>query len=136
MSPTLRLWSEREISLLRQAMDRSIEDLCLDLGLEPPSALDRPEIRLEDRGDCLEAFLSAPGLCADDLKLELLAKRLDVSWISGESTPGGQRRRAFHRRIALPCGVDAEKVSATLQKGVLVIQLPKAQPTRRRIAID
>ena len=45
---------------------------------------------------------------------------------------------AFERRVALPCDVDADRVNATLDKGVLTITLPKsekAKASERKIAI-
>lgn len=47
------------------------------------------------------------------------------------------RRDAFARSLALPVEVDADKVSASAERGVLKVVMPKTEQAKpRRIAID
>lgn len=88
--------------------------------------------------------LDLPGLTADDLEIELVdgylavrgeRKRPEVA----EGTRWAHNERAFgrfERRIALPDGVDPDAITATMDKGVLSLIVPKpARMIPRTIAI-
>ncbi len=79
--------------------------------------------------------LDLPGLTADDLEIELAdgylsvrgeRKRPEVAqgtrWAHNERTFG-----RFERRIALPDGVDPDAITATMDKGVLSLIVPKPE---------
>ena len=77
-------------------------------------------------------------------------KDIDVSAANGvltitakrEETTKEQHRTEFHygsftRAVTLPTGVDAEKISAKYEKGILEVRIPLAAvPEERKIAID
>jgi len=79
--------------------------------------------------------LDLPGLTADDVSIELADGFLSVrgerkrpqtaegtSWVHAERPFG-----AFERRIAVPKGVDADGVTATMDNGVLSLIVPKPE---------
>jgi HSP20 family protein len=88
--------------------------------------------------------LDLPGLTADDLSIELADGFLSVrgerkrpqtaegtSWVHAERPFG-----AFERRIAVPKGVDADAITASMDNGVLSLILPKPERLKpRTIAI-
>lgn len=103
-----------------------------------------PRVNLYDNGSSLTAMLEVPGLKADDLEVEVHG---DVFTVSGErklNAPEGYRvhrtergSRRFSRSFGLPCKVDPEKTKASLNSGVLTIEMekhPEAQP--RQITIS
>lgn len=69
----------------------------------------------------------------DDGVLTLKGERGDAA---GEAREGARRLErvsgAFHRRFALPDGIDADAVSATGKHGVLEISIPKLEKARQR----
>jgi HSP20 family protein len=94
-----------------------------------------------------EYVLSAdlPGLSESEVNIEV---QDNVLTISGERKSEHEERKAGYRRVerssgsfrrslALPKGVDPESVSATFDKGVLEVTVPKpAQPVARKVQIS
>ena len=89
-------------------------------------------IRDEDEAYLLTALV--PGLKAEDLNIQVLD---DVVSIEGnfpedeneyllQELPGG----SFRRELRLPSALDAEKVEAKIEDGVLNLRLPKAESER------
>jgi len=79
--------------------------------------------------------LDLPGLTADDVSIELVDGFLTVrgerkrpelaegtSWLHAERAFG-----AFERRIAVPGGVDADAITASMDNGVLSLIVPKPE---------
>jgi HSP20 family protein len=83
--------------------------------------------------------MDLPGLQKEDLNLLLEAGQLTVS---GRRPSYQDEAHKYHlketfsgeftRTFTLPKGVDAEKVSAQVQDGVLVIQIPKRNEVKPR----
>ncbi len=85
-----------------------------------------------------------PGLSEDDVVVEL---HNNVLTVSGERKSEHEERKqgyyrverssgSFRRSVRLPEGVEPESVSATFERGVLEVKVPKpAQPTAHRIEI-
>ena len=84
--------------------------------------------------------IELPGLAEKDINVSLTR---DVLTISGEKKQAQQEGGrgyyrsergygSFKRSISLPCAVDADKVEAVLQKGVLTVTLRKADEAQAR----
>jgi HSP20 family protein len=103
-----------------------------------------PAINVWEGGDNLFAEAEVPGLKTGDV---------DISVVGNELTIKGQRPGAheepavylrrerctgpFERVVRLPVEVDANKVRATLQNGVLLITLPKTEHAKpKKIQVD
>jgi HSP20 family protein len=84
--------------------------------------------------------LDLPGLTADDVAIELVDGFLTVrgerkrpqlaegtSWVHSERAFG-----SFARRIAVPKGVDADAVMASMDNGVLSLIVPKPERLKPR----
>ena len=117
---------------LRRKMDRVFYDL--DRGADPFTDQESyPRANFYDNGKTFLLSVELPGLSERDFELTL-AK--DVLTLSGEikaESPEGysvhRRERQplrFSRSFALPAQVDPEKISATLENGVLTVTLEKA----------
>jgi HSP20 family protein len=87
-----------------------------------------------------------PGVSEDDISIELDHNVLTVRGerhSQHESNENGYRRLertsgSFRRSVRLPQGVDADAISATFDRGVLEVSVPKpeqAQPKRVEISI-
>jgi HSP20 family protein len=103
----------------------------------PPMDLLETEDHLLLRGDL-------PGLTEDDVDIEI---KDNVLTVSGERKTDNEEKSegyyrverafgSFSRSLTLPHGVDADKVEANFEKGVLEVRIPKpaeAKPTRVQI---
>lgn len=134
---------------LYQQMDRLFSDLWGGLGgvdLERPTLLSGtwPRANLYDSGSSLVAVLQVPGVNEKDLQVEVQGDVLTVSGTRETKAPEGYRvHRAertsnrFSRSFGLPSRVEAERTSAKLHDGELVVRMekhPDAQP--RRITVS
>jgi HSP20 family protein len=86
-----------------------------------------------------------PGMGEDDVNIELEDSTLTVSGerkTTHEDTSEGYLRverasGAFRRSLTLPKGVDPESVTASFDRGVLEVRIPKPEERKpRRIAIN
>ncbi len=78
------------------------------------------------------ARFELPGYKKDQIDLELENAVLTVRSAATETSEAGETRRSFQRSIAVPDGVDLEKVAASLEDGVLDLTLPKADEVKPR----
>jgi HSP20 family protein len=79
----------------------------------------------------------------DDIQLELTGNELSLRGerraVQGDGLNYHRRERGtarFARVLRLPYDVDAQKVNATFENGVLLVELPKSEAARpRRIQV-
>jgi len=92
----------------------------------------------EDEGH-LHVEAELPGLKMDDLEVLVVGNELTIK---GETKAAQDESTSYHRRerrsgsftrvIRLPTPVEAEKVEAALQNGILTVTLPKAEAAKPR----
>jgi HSP20 family protein len=125
------------LQAFRRDIDRAFSTLDHDLAQEGPRAT------LSDAGETFVVSAFVPGL---DEKALALSLNEDVLTVQGErqvEPPKGytahRRERGaykFSRSFAFPAKVDPEKVTATLDNGVLTVTVAKSAQTKpRSIAI-
>ncbi len=139
-----------EFTPLRQMMDRLLEDAWVRPGTLwsqvgqagfGPFACDMYET---DEDYVVTAAL--PGLKPEDLEITVQGNMLTIS---GEVKPEEhadekanyhvreRRYGKFFRQIALPAGIEGDRVQAHLENGVLTLTVPKAEELKpRRIQIQ
>jgi HSP20 family protein len=126
---------ERQID---DMFDRLSRDASAFRGGEAEATAWAPALDVIDRKDELVIRADLPGLSEKDVEVEVEDGILDLR---GKRTEEHEEKDqnyyyaerwegAFNRSIALPSGVDAEKVSATFKNGVLEIRLPKKEEMR------
>jgi HSP20 family protein len=96
-----------------------------------------PALDLYESGDHLVAVVELPGMRKEDIDISLHDGTLTISGErkrqinNGETTQRTERYvGTFRRSIALPTRVDASKVGATYQNGILKVTLPKAEEAK------
>jgi HSP20 family protein len=97
-----------------------------------------PALDLYENNDNVIAVVELPGMRKEDIDISLHDGTLTVSGERKRETSGGGEKAerteryigTFRRSIALPTRVDANKVSATYQDGILKVTLPKAEEAR------
>ena len=126
---------------LRREMDRLLSGFVGNVGelAWPGSGRSRPAVNLWETGDALKLELELPGVRGDQIDLSVVGDELSIKVERPDVEPQGatyhRRERgvgSFARVVRLPVEVDADRVEAELQHGVLTITLPKAESARPR----
>jgi len=98
-----------------------------------------PRANLFDKGSALVVTAEVPGVAEPDIEITLHDGTLTLSGKREVAVPEGysvhRRERSpiqFSRSFALPSKVDAEKVTARLENGVLEVELAKAADAQPR----
>ena len=100
-----------------------------------------PPCDVVEDGESVRIMMELPGVEPDDVRLSLENNTLTIRGEKRqqqESTEGGRVHRyersygSFERSFSLPNTVDADKVSADYDNGVLTVRLQKAERMRPR----
>ncbi len=139
----IRRWFDpyEEMRRMRDWMDRMFEEVPY-VGRRLPSettgrALETvaPSVDVAEREDKLVIKADIPGVKKEDISvnvkgdmLEIGAERKEEKEEKGEGYVRRERTYGrYYRAIPLPVEVDAEKVNATFEDGVLSIEIPKVE---------
>jgi HSP20 family protein len=137
-----RFNGELPVVQLRGEVDRLFDEF-----FKPAAALHRslvparvfPALNIWESGDNFLAEAELPGLKSEDLEISVVGSELTLKGrrpeSADESTSYHRRERGtgeFSRVVRLPMEVDADKVQAQLQDGVLRLTLPKAEAAKPR----
>jgi HSP20 family protein len=115
-----------------------------DIGL--PSGANSLRSDVVETDDGIEVTVELPGMDQKDVEVTLTG---DMLVVKGEKKVERQDKKkgyylsersygAFHRSVALPPGVDTEKVDASFKNGVLTVKLPhsaEAKAKAKRIEV-
>jgi HSP20 family protein len=145
MSILTRLEPYRELRRLQQEMDQLFGRWGLPFSNWPALAASYPPVNVWDDNDFVYAEAELPGLKLADLEIsvtpdnELVLKGKRGQPALPEKAEWHRQERGFggfERTLRLPVGVDANKVEARLENGVLTIQLAKRPEVKpRRIPV-
>ncbi|ONI74536.1 hypothetical protein BWI15_11485 [Kribbella sp. ALI-6-A] len=99
-------------------------------------------VDIEETEDAYVVEIDLPGVARDDVTLEWNHRELTVHGEVKERERTGflrtQTRRVgeFHHSVTLPGEIDGDRITASLEDGVLMVKAPKAAGARsRRIQI-
>ncbi|MEN8172694.1 MAG: Hsp20/alpha crystallin family protein [Chloroflexota bacterium] len=89
---------------------------------------------VKEEADAFVIYATIPGLNAEDLKIEILNRVVDIQGEFTQDEDGDneylRRERPvgkFHRRLRFTNKLDSAKVEATLKNGVLSLRIPKIE---------
>ncbi len=139
----------RELDDIRREFDQVLNRMGASSGKEKwplsflpgVAARQYPRINLSEDQDHLYVEALAPGIDPQQLNVSVTGNTLTLSGekkhVNGNIKPEAYHRseRAtgkFVRSIELPAAVDANKVEASYQQGILYITLPKAEEAKPR----
>jgi HSP20 family protein len=135
------LWAS--FDRLQGEMGRLFDDL--GVGLPRNVALVAfPPVNVWEDSDAFHVDVEVPGLTQEQVQVQVTNK--NHLTIQGERLPEDAGKGRWHRRergfgrfqrvLKLPVPVDADRVEAKLENGLLQLTLPKAEEARpRRIAV-
>jgi HSP20 family protein len=96
-----------------------------------------PAVNVWEDTECLYAEAEVPGVSKDDIDIQVQGDELTIK---GKRKPMDEDDSVYHRRergtgdfarfLTLPVEINASKVDATLNNGVLLLTLPKAASAR------
>lgn len=134
------------MDLLQGRMVRLFNDANRSRGCDSPRAMAAsvPKTNLCDKGEHFEVLAEIPGFSKADLSVKIQGNSLEIRGARKPDAPegyGSQRlergRQKFSRRFTLPAEVDATRVEALLENGLLTLRLPKSQAAKpRQITIN
>ena len=101
-----------------------------------------PPMDVDEQDDQIRLTFEVPGVNPDDVHISVENGVLTVSGEKKYARETGDEKKGtrsverrygrFERTLTLPQSVDAEKISARYDNGVLTLDLPKASESRRR----
>ena len=102
-----------------------------------------PCVDISERGNDLFVELELPGVEEKDVLILLYTSRLEIKGIKKESLPDGgfkfvrleREYGSFRRFVFLPSAVRSDRARASLENGVLTIQLKKQRPKQEKKVI-
>ncbi len=130
----------REMVTLRQAMDRLLQDSFVNIprgdGVEGNAFV--PAVDIIETADKIGIKAAVPGIKPDDIDINVT---VDGVTIKGETRSENEvkeenyvrrecRYGTFARTIALPPGLKIDRAEATVDNGVLTLEIPKAEEVK------
>lgn len=102
-----------------------------------------PRTNLYDAGEHLEIRAAVPGMSKDEINIKIQGNYLELSGTRTPEIPDGykthrveRKTSSFTRSFTLPVDIDVEKAAASLNDGILVMTLPKAETAKpKQVAI-
>ncbi len=128
----------RELSTLRKEMDRLWEDFFGGQRAIAEEASWLPAVDVSESKDAITVKAEIPGMEPKDIDISLSG---DVLVIKGEKRQEKEEKEenyhrierrygSFSRSLRLPVEVDADKIEAKYEKGVLKVVLPKKEEVK------
>jgi HSP20 family protein len=136
------LWAS--FDRLQGEMGRLFEDFGAGLPRTAGLVAAFPPVNVREDAEAFHVEAVVPGLTQEQVQVSVTNKNqltLQGERLPEEANKGRWHRRErgfgrFQRALKLPAPVDADKVEAKLENGVLYLRLPKAEEARpRRIAV-
>ncbi|MDY6845817.1 MAG: Hsp20/alpha crystallin family protein [Chloroflexota bacterium] len=126
----------------RNTQRRAMEEMMRDLDEDYSAMIRFPiDIMADNDGYTIKALL--PGVKSEDLDIQIvneivtISGTLDADRKEGENYMLAERPSGtFHRVLTLPTPLDSSKVEASLEDGVLTLEIPKTEEAKpRRIKV-
>jgi HSP20 family protein len=140
MAELVRWEPGREMTSLRDAMDRLFEDAFIRPGWFAPAwgAAEMLPVDVYETGDAVVVKATVPGVKPEEIDVtvtgELLTIKGEFKQEAKVEKPNylRQERRfgSFCRQVGLPAGVNADKANATFENGVLTLEMPKVEAVK------
>jgi HSP20 family protein len=127
---------------MTQRMRRMLDQTFGGFGLQSPlitkGAGWAPLVDIEEQDDAYVLEAELPGVKREDVNIEVAGNELSATGeIKEKEREGALRRRTrrvgrFEYRVRLPEQVDASKIEASLDQGVLTLRVPKSERAQRQ----
>lgn len=99
-----------------------------------------PPVDILEQNDAIRIMAEIPGVNPDEVKISVEGNVLTISGSKGQVAEEKTERvhryertyGAFERTFTLPASVDADRIQASYNQGVLTVALPKVEKARPR----
>jgi len=129
----------RGFSGLQREIDRLFEEFSSSFNFDTPSTV-MPKIDARETDMQIELTAELPGLEAKDVEVSVSG---NVLTLKGEKKSETRRQEgqtfhsersfgSFYRRVELPAGIEKDKISASLENGLLRVVAPKVPAEKAR----
>jgi len=137
--PTLQRSATNVFAPIQREFDRLFEHLGTSWNAFTEMEL-APRMDVRDTKEGLEITVELPGIAQEDVKISVDD---DILTISGEKKSQKETKEegyrlsertygSFSRSISLPSSVDADKIKASMENGVLTLVAPKSATARSK----
>ena len=111
--------------------------------LPDPVALVQPAVDVYEKPGEIVVEMELPGVAEADIAVLLFPSRVEVKGVKRECPVDREVRYlrlerelgAFRRDVVLPCAVDPDRTTASLESGVLTVRLGKPRPRVKEVEI-
>jgi HSP20 family protein len=125
-------------SMFSPLLPYSFADWRIPLGLDVIGEERVPLCDMIDQGDKYEVKLEVPGIEKEKVNVRATKNSLHISGEQSERTEDKGKNyvynersyRSFSRRIPIPEEIVPSKITAKMNNGILVVDLPKTTPTK------
>ena len=120
---------------LESEMDRLFESALTDYAAAPSA--DRFPVDLYEDKDNTYVRAELPGIERADINVEMVEDYLTIT--AARKTKEGEKEESFSfsRSVTIPSAVQADKVAAAYENGVLTVTLPKREEAKpRKISVN
>lgn len=131
-----------ELDQMTHRMRRMLDQTFGGFGLPSPLINEgagwSPLVDIEEEDHAYVLELDVPGVKREDVNIELVGNELAVTGeIKERERKGALRRKTrrtgrFEYHVRLPNQVDASKIEASLDHGVLTVRVPKSERAQRQ----
>jgi HSP20 family protein len=131
-----------ELEQVTQRMRRMLDQTFGGFGWPSPLITEgagwSPLVDIEEQDDAYLLEAELPGIKREDVNIEVVGNELSITGeIKEKERKGAVRRRTrrtgrFDCHVRLPDQVEASKIDASLDQGVLVVRVPKSQRAKRQ----
>ena len=129
----------QELDHMRRQFDRFM-NLYSDTSRRPSGAGVYPQLNVTEDADKFYLRAELPGVKSDELDIQATGKNIAVTGerkIHAENENARYHRREreagkFSRVLAMPSDIDADRIEAKLENGILTVIVPKAAAAKPR----
>jgi HSP20 family protein len=129
---------EQMTERMRRVLDQTLGGFGWPSPLLAEAAGWSPLVDIEEQDDSYVLEAELPGVKREDVNIEVVGNELAITGeIKERERKGAVRRRTrrtgrFEYRVGLPDQVDAGKIDANLDQGVLTVRVPKSARAKRQ----
>ncbi len=133
-------FAPRSARTLQDELDRLFDGVLSPRTDESVATMWTPRIDLAESDEAYRLEVDVPGMSREDINISFHDQMLSVSGErksdskkeNGEYVRVERQYGNFYRSFTLPKSVDADKIAAQYENGVLIITVPKAEESKPR----
>lgn len=136
---------EDPFAAMRRELDRAFDTMTRNMSLARPAmglGPMAPRLDVEDTGGAIEVHAELPGVEEKDIELQFSGGVLTLRGEKRQEREEKEKEKGFYlmeraygsfmRQVPMPVEIDEAKITASFEKGVLTVVLPKSAEAAAR----